>query len=291
MYMVITSVLLAVFGAIFGSFAGAQVWRLRARQLAEDKKDGLAVDEKEWKRLLPLTQNTVKTDYSRCLHCGHRLGWYDLLPIASWFSTGGRCRYCHARIGVFELLMELGVASVFVASYLLWPWALTGGLDWLLFGIWLASLVVLAIMAGYDAKWKLLPDIANYAYLGIGILFIVVRFIAHGDVALPNVLGALAILSGVYAILYVVSKGGWIGFGDVKLGAGLALFLGDWKLAFLALFLANLLGCIIVLPGILRRQLGSGSQIAFGPLLMTGMLLSFAYGTGIISWFMELRLF
>lgn len=291
MYTAIFSVFLAVAGAIFGSFAGAQIWRLRARQLVDDKKDGLEVDRAELRRLHGLTESTVKTDYSRCLHCGHGLAWYDLLPLASWLSTAGRCRYCHERIGVFEPTMEIGVAVAFVLSYLLWPWTLESGAQWALFSLWLASLVVLAVMAGYDARWKLLPDVANYTYFALGVLFVIARSVVYGDVSVLSMLGAVAILSGIYAALYVVSRGQWIGLGDVKLGAGLALFLGDWKLAFLALFLANLIGCIIVLPGLVRQKLDSGSQIAFGPLLMMGMVISFVFGAAIISWFMGLRLF
>ena len=38
-------VVLGVLGALLGSFAGAQVWRLRARQLVEDIQDGEPVDK------------------------------------------------------------------------------------------------------------------------------------------------------------------------------------------------------------------------------------------------------
>src|SRR6478609_4310093 len=96
------AVILGVFGLLFGSFAGASVWRLRAWQLVADKKAGDEdVDEAELKQLKPLTKATFRTDRSRCLHCGHELAWYDLLPLASWLSTGGKCRYCRKPIGYF----------------------------------------------------------------------------------------------------------------------------------------------------------------------------------------------
>ena len=65
-------------GAILGSFVGAQVWRLRARQLTEDKKAGEKVDQKELKRLSPLIKKVSK-DRSRCLSCGHELSFFFLL--------------------------------------------------------------------------------------------------------------------------------------------------------------------------------------------------------------------
>src|SRR3954468_7466811 len=95
MEQLLICVTLMILGLCLGSFAGATVWRLRARQLVEDKAEGEKVDGKEYKKLLPLTQTTTATDRSRCLHCGHTLAWYDLLPLVSWVSTKGRCRYCH----------------------------------------------------------------------------------------------------------------------------------------------------------------------------------------------------
>lgn len=75
--------MLAVLGAALGSFAGAQVWRLRARQLIQDQADGEVVDARESSRLRPLKRD-VHHDRSECLGCHHQLAWYDLLPIISW---------------------------------------------------------------------------------------------------------------------------------------------------------------------------------------------------------------
>ena len=91
-------VIVAALGAVMGSFIGAQVWRVRARQLVEDKQAGEPVDTLELRRLKPLLM-PLKDDRSRCLSCGHELRWYDLLPVVSWLVTRGRCRYCRAPIG------------------------------------------------------------------------------------------------------------------------------------------------------------------------------------------------
>ena len=80
------SIIFGLLGAIFGSFVGAQVWRLRARQLKEDQQAGEKVDKKEMKRLSHLLKKNVRSDRSRCLHCSHVLAWYDLIPLVSWLS-------------------------------------------------------------------------------------------------------------------------------------------------------------------------------------------------------------
>ena len=94
--------------------------------------------------------------------------------------------------------------------------------------------------------------------------------------------GAVALLAGLYGGLYAISRGAWIGFGDVKLCVGLALLLGDWRLAFMTLFFSNMLGCIIVLPGLVRGQLNTRSQVPFGPLLIIGCVISLLFGGHIL---------
>ena len=90
--LIISSVL-TVFGLVAGSFAGATVWRLRARQLKFDAKHGEKVTVAEKKAVAKLQKKPLHSDRSVCLHCGHELAWYDLLPLVSWLQLGGKCRY------------------------------------------------------------------------------------------------------------------------------------------------------------------------------------------------------
>lgn len=271
---------LLLLGVVLGSFAGAQVWRVRARQLRTDKQTGHPYDKHEWRQLRVLLQGTVRDDRSRCLQCGHVLVWYDLLPVVSWLSTGGRCRYCQQFIGWFELVMELVLGVGLALSYLVWPWALPASS--LLFAVWVVVALVLMILAAYDAKWQLLPDPLNYGLMALGALFVLVRMTTLHDVDLVSLTGAVALLAGLYGGLYAISRGAWIGFGDVKLCVGLALLLGEWRLAFMTLFFSNMLGCIIVLPGLARGQLNTRSQVPFGPLLIIGCVISLLFGGSIL---------
>lgn len=271
---------LLLLGVVLGSFAGAQVWRVRARQLRTDKQTGHPYDKHEWRQLRVLLQGTLRDDRSRCLQCGHVLAWYDLLPVLSWLSTGGRCRYCQQFIGWFELVMELVLGVGLALSYLVWPWALPASS--LLFAVWVVVALVLMILAAYDAKWQLLPDPLNYGLMALGALFVLVRVMTLHDVDFVSLTGAVALLAGLYGGLYAISRGAWIGFGDVKLCVGLALLLGDWRLAFMTLFFSNMLGCIIVLPGLVRGQLNTRSQVPFGPLLIIGCVISLLFGGSIL---------
>jgi len=278
---------LVLFGLVLGSFAGASVWRLRARQLVADKKAGERVDHAEYTKLKKLAHEKTSKDHSRCLHCGYMLRWYDLIPLVSWLSLKGRCRNCHKQIGRMEPLIELGTAVFFVASYAFWPVELVGGLQIALFALWLISGVGLAIMFAYDTKWYLLPDKVNFAVIGLGLATAVLMIIASADKieTVLSILGSVAVLSGIYFVLYLISKGSWIGFGDIKLGLGLALLLGDWRLALIALFAANLIGCLIVIPLMVSGKLKRTSRVPFGPLLIAGAVVTKLVGIGIAEFY------
>ncbi|HEU0266113.1 MAG TPA: prepilin peptidase [Candidatus Saccharimonadaceae bacterium] len=287
--MDVASIAVALFivGLIFGSFAGAQVWRLRARRLDRAKAAGAAYDKREYKRLAPLMHRTMRDDRSRCLSCGHELAARDLLPLVSWLSTGGRCRYCHTRIGVFEPLMELGMAVAMVLVYVFWPYPLTTPASIVELILWLVALVPLGILFAYDLKWFQLPESLTAPLIVLGVIVAVLHITLapnHGA-ALLSTLGGVAILSGVYFVLWLVSRGRWIGDGDIVLGLGLALLLSDWELSFIALFAANFLGCLIVIPGLARRKISRTTEVQFGPLLIAGAIIALLAGHSILHWY------
>lgn len=281
---------LVLLGACLGSFAGAMVWRLRARQLKHDKEHHEKVDSKEYARLRKLTEGSVLKDRSQCLHCSYTLRWYDLIPIVSWLSLRGKCRSCHHPIGSFELLIEIGLASFFALSYAFWPLPLESAFDMLHFFLWLTAGVLMAILFAYDAKWFLLPDKISYALAGVGGAIVIVSAITTRDpiATLLSAVGSVAILSGLYLVLYLVSKQRWVGFGDVKLGLGLGLILIDWQLALIALFLANLIGALLVTPLLISKKLKRSSHIPFGPLMIIGAVLAWFIGWPLFNWYTAL---
>lgn len=278
---------LVLVGLCMGSFAGATTWRLRANELDDDKKRGDEYDAAEYKQLKKLTHVKTSKDRSVCLHCSYKLRWYDLIPLVSWVSLGGKCRKCHHSIGYFEPMMELGVALYFVLSFAFWPGQLVSALQITHFVIWLVAGVVLAILFAYDTKWFLLPDKLNYILIGLGLATSVIIAITSVNPAatVGNIAGSIAILSGMYYVIYLISRGKWIGFGDIKLGLGLALLLADWQLAFIALFAANLVGCLIVIPLMAVGKLKRDSHIPFGPLLIIGTIVAWLAGAALLSWY------
>ena len=85
-----------ILGACFGSFLCCQARRLRLKEGKKPKS-----------KKLPAR--------SICLSCGYQLKWYDNLPIFSWLLLRGKCRKCRQKIGILEVLSELGLALAFLA--------------------------------------------------------------------------------------------------------------------------------------------------------------------------------
>jgi prepilin signal peptidase PulO-like enzyme (type II secretory pathway) len=290
MYEIAVLIILIVLGLCMGSYAGATVWRLRARQLVEDQAAHEPVDKKELTQLTKLTEQKGVQDRSLCLHCAHRLAWYDLIPLVSWLSTGGKCRYCHGFIGWFEPLIELGTALLFVTSYAFWPTPLQAPLQIIQFVLWLIAGVALVILFAYDFKWLLLPNRASFPLIAVAALIAILRLVMAPDRvgALASLVGAVIILSGLYLLVWRISRGRWVGFGDVKLGLALALLLGDYQLAFIALFVANLLGCLIVAIALPLHKMTARTHLALGPLLIVGTVITSLWGPALLRWYFSL---
>jgi len=286
------AILLGIFGLFLGSFAGATVWRLRARQLRLDAKAGDKPGKNDKAQVAKLQKKSLVSDRSVCLHCGHQLAWYDMVPLVSWLGLGGKCRYCHQPIGRFEPLIELTVGLFFVLSFIWWPLPLDGLYAIASFVVWLIAGVGLILLAAYDLRWFLLPNPVVFTLIGLGVVEALLVWAQDGYSlgAALSILYGCGVLSGLYYVIYVASRHQWVGFGDVKLGLALALLLADWEKAVLALFLANAIGTLIFLPLLLGKRVERQARIPFGPLLISGWFLAGIFGPHIIDWYLRLAL-
>lgn len=266
--------LLIVAGLSLGSFVNAFVWRLH-EQAAE--LDNTKPDKKYLERL------SIKNGRSMCPHCKHELAAKDLVPVLSWMYLRGKCRYCRKRIEDSPIV-ELSTAILFVASYTWWPYALHG-LGLFYFGFWLPFLVAFMALAVYDLRWYLLPDKIVFPLIGLAALqlFGAIIFYHVGWQATITAFWGVVISSGIFYALFQLSKGEWIGGGDVKLGVIIGLLLGGPMMSLLMLFIASSLGSLAGLPFLLagKRQM----RIPFGPFLLAATVFVTLFGTSIIHWY------
>lgn len=279
-------VILFILGAISGSFVVASSWRMRAEQLVAEK-DYRDPEYQKLVKLGKLAGTSGRNDRSHCLACGYILPWYDLVPVVSWIFLGGRCRKCRATIGFLEIIAEVWLGILFVLSYLFWPFDLDGLVPMLLFGVWIAWLVVAAVLTIYDLKWMRLPVSVLYLSIGLSFLLAAGRVLTTGLTLdwLINQVMAIVILAGTYWALCHFSDGKWVGSGDAYVGLSLALLVGGWLPALVVLFLANLFGTIIVLPSLIGKKISFSSRIPMGPLLIVAGIIVFWFESNLLNCF------
>jgi prepilin signal peptidase PulO-like enzyme (type II secretory pathway) len=269
--------LFLVLGLCAGSFVNALVWRLHEQ--AKPKKKRAASDH----------DLSVSRGRSMCPNCKHQLAAHDLIPVISWLSLKGKCRYCKKPISWQYPLVELLTSGLFVWSYLAWPlgFGVEGSLQ---LGFWLVFMTGFMALAIYDLRWMLLPDKIVYPLTALaGLLVLAQVFIFGGGLELLlNVAASVAIAGGIFYALFQISKGTWIGGGDVKLGLLIGLILGRPALSMGMLFLASVLGCLYALPLLNNKKLQKTSRIPFGPFLMLATIVLMIYGPSILVWYRSL---
>ena len=263
--MVEIAVFLGIFGAAMGSFIDAVTWRLH-------------------------TKRNFVTGRSECEHCHHKLAAVDLIPIVSWLMLGGKCRYCRKPISALVPATEITMAALFVLSYIYWPLGYESWQGLALLGFWLTYLVMLGVLFVYDLRWLLLPDVivlplVVLGFIDAGIRTSLVPGATVADYASHVVLGVAA-MAGIYWVLYVVSKGKWVGFGDIKLAVFMGAVLG-WQKTLMVLMLANVIGLLIVLPGLVTGKLNAKSRVPFGPFMIVAFVLVGLFGDALVEWYVQ----
>lgn len=265
---------LIILGLCLGSFINALVWRIREQ--AKTKK-----------KLTKQNNNlSILNGRSVCVHCGHKLASKDLIPVISWLWLRGKCRYCQKPISWQYPVVELCTALLFLVSFLWWPKQFLAEQPFLL-AIWLAQLVVLIALAVYDVRWFLLPNRLMIILAGLVGLQLLVELLTVESLSywfFSNI-GGMLVGGGIFWLIFQLSKGKWIGGGDVKLGFLFGLIVGHASLSFLVIFIASLIGTFLALPLLLVGRMKTTSKLPFGPMLITATILVKIFGTGLVNWY------
>ena len=252
-----------LFGLCIGSFLNVVIYRL----------------EKE--------QSFVK-GRSYCPHCKHQLSWLDLVPVASFLFLKGKCRYCHKRISTQYPIVELATGLIFL--FIFW----FSGFYWTLgIGVWelvklcfmlyvASSLIVIFV---YDLKYYLIPDSVLFPAILITFTYRFFQFLNFS-----NFIVAALIASGCFLFIFLISKGNWMGFGDVKLAILLGLLLGFPNIL-VGLFLSFFFGAIIGVALIYLNKKGLKSEVPFAPFLIAGTFIAIFLGQEIVNWYMHFSVF
>ncbi len=199
---------------------------------------------------------------SRCPLCHTTLGPLELIPIVSYVLQGAKCRSCKRRISWQYPLLEACCAGLFILAV---------AHDQPLLGyafLLSASFALLLAIAMIDYDTKMIPDALSAPFVVLSCLYAA----THGVFPIISVL----IVAGFLALQWILSRGGWVGTGDLLLALGIGCLLYDWPRAVAALVIAYASGALVASGLLLTRRVTPDTAIAFAPFLAFGTVVAFA---------------
>lgn len=235
-------------GACIGSFLNCAIYRMEEKKTLQGR--------------------------SFCPNCKHSLNWKDLIPIFSYLYLGGKCRYCSKKISMQYLIAEIFTGIIFMLVFLKFGFL---NLVLLVFMFYVSSAMIFIFI--YDLKHYLIPDKILFPAIIITFIYQVFNFNNFLNCLLAGVLA-----SGFFLALFLISKGKWMGFGDVKLAILMGFLLGTENV-FVALFLAFMIGAVVGVILMTYQKKGLKSELPFAPFLITGTFAAMLYGDKIINWY------
>lgn len=259
-----------LFGLIIGSFLNCLIWRLHTGESMMDR--------------------------SHCPKCKKQIAWYDNIPVMSFLILGGKCRHCAKKISWQYPIVELATGLLFLLGWQVEAanfgfnlskiglqfnganasiFFLTILRDWFL-------IAVMLIIFIYDLRWYLILDIVSLpACLIVFILNILLGF-SWQSLVISGIIGG-----SFFLIQFLVSKGKWIGGGDIRLGLLMGLALG-WPGVAVAIMIAYFTGSIVGLGLIAGGKKKWGSEVPLGVFLSFASIVALFWGDKIINWYFSL---
>ncbi len=258
-------------GLSFGSFLNVVAYRLPLMMERDWKLECHEFLELEQPKFEDdLLSLNLSTPPSACPNCGHKIRFWENIPVISYIFLKAKCSSCAKTISIQYPIVELltGMASVAVA-YTFGPSLQTvAGL------IFTWILIALTLI---DLKKQLLPDNITLPLLWCGILL---SFFGLFTNLHDSVIGAIAgylILWSVYQLFKLLTKKEGMGFGDFKLLAALGAWLGYSYLPQIIL-VSSVVGSIIGITMIVVGKTEQQQPIPFGPYLAAAGWIALLWG-------------
>jgi leader peptidase (prepilin peptidase) / N-methyltransferase len=265
--------LLFILGTAVGSFLGVVV-------------DRIAGKESIWR------------GRSHCDHCRHNLYPLDLIPVFSFFLLGRKCRYCHKELSWFYPIIELCTGIVYVVSgYFVFHASgyLLSQMQYQVLGLYYFLLTGALIAIFFtDLRYGIIPFKVVVFAFSVTILWdIILRFLHFSPLevqllglqtSILSILGSAIGAGGFFFLLFFVTKGRGMGFGDVIYAFLMGFTLG-FPRVLLGLYIAFVTGAIVALIlVVMKRKKLKGGTIPFGPFLVLGTIASLLWGNMLIAY-------
>ncbi len=220
---------------------------------------------------------------SKCFACKKKLQIRDLIPVLSYLWTRGKCRQCDKKVSAFYPIIELTTGTVFGLTYWLFPFTDVSGMPLTMFYLLMSLILIFTFF--YDLRYL---EISDWVLIpGTMIALIATEFDAT-----PNLLSALigmGIGTSFFLVQIVISKGRWVGGGDIRIGAFMGALLG-WQMTLAALVISYIIGSLVSIPLLISGDKKLDGKVPLGPFLVTGTFVVLFWGEQITDWYLNLFL-
>ena len=223
-----------LYGLIIGSFLNVVIYRL---------------PREEKKSLLPR---------STCPACGHKIAWYENIPVLSYLFLQGKCSSCKTKISLRYPIIELITGIFFMLNAPI-------SMDFAALYLFIFKIIVFCLflcMFMIDLDFQIIPDSLNLI-LALVFLFYQLRLGNWQFSLIGGLIGFIFPLGFTY-LFYKLRGIVGLGGGDIKLFGALGLMLGPQMIIY-NIFFSCFLGAIIGLILIALKRITKDKPFAFGP--------------------------
>ena len=263
-----SAIFVFVYGLLFGSFLNVCIYRI------------------------PLGKSIVFPP-SSCTKCGHKITWYENIPVLSWLFLRGKCSGCGEKISLIYPVIELLNAVLYLFAFLKFGLHLR-----LILALYFISALVVTAAIDYKTQFVYSKVIIPPIFMGILWSFFEPT-ITWQESLIGIGVGAGFLLLAIF-LFYIVTRKIGMGMGDVWILAAIGAFTGPVRIPFI-LLIASLGGIFFYLTAkiffgkkriagnISAEDLNSKNEkdvehaIYFGPFLAFGGLVMFLLPTEIIN--------
>lgn len=234
-----------IFGTIIGSFLNVVVLRFRTGKTIGGR--------------------------SMCFSCGKTLHWYELIPVFSFFAQRGKCRKCASKISWQYPIVEVLTGTLFALSVLYFMPLLYISLPYLILNTVYLILVfsILVAITIYDFHHKIIPNEFVYTFILVSIAGL---FIPTGLNSVYHEwynIFAGVLIAVPFVLIWLVSKGKWMGLGDPKLMLGMGTVLGLSQ-GIAAIVVSFWIAAAVGILLIITKKAGRKTEVPFAPFLVLG---------------------
>ncbi len=257
-----------VLGLMIGSFLNVVIYRLPVmmeREWQIQAREFLDQPPAETQKSLTLAKPA-----SRCPHCGHKIRFYENIPVISYLLLRGKCSACGTGISMRYPLIELltGVLSALVAWHFGFGWQTVAALPL----TW--ALIALSLI---DFDTQLLPDSITLPFLWFGLLLSLFPVFADMRASLIGAIAGYMSLWIIYQAFRLLTGKEGMGFGDFKLLALLGAWMG-WQALPMIVLLSSAVGAVLGGALVVFKGRDRAQPMPFGPYLAIAGWIALLWG-------------